>query len=761
MSPRTPLTPATVILNTAALWAATAIAAAAWWPIYQNLPFVVLAVVATLVGSAIAITGALLRWSSAIVAPVTVLAFAVLGVPLAVPDEAIGGVLPSLPGLLDLFSSVALGWKQLLTITLPVGSYQGLLVPAFVILLLSAVVSLTVALRARHGDLAVIAPVLVFVVGLAFGPRTAQWPLLLSVGLLTISLLWLLWRRWYHRRRAIREVQGAAQPVLGLRTVLSAVVIMAIAGGAAVAVTGLVPPTGPREVLRSAVEQPFDPRDYPSPLSGFRQYLRDDSAGAVMFTVRGLPEGTRIRIATLDSYDGLVYAVGSARLTSESGSFTRVPYVFDQSAVAGDQIAVDVEIGAYRGVWLPTVGKFESVSFAGDRASTLRESFFYNDTASTAAVIGGVETGDSYRLEAVLPSQPTASQLAGATAGSATVPALGTVPAELATVLESYVGGADSQGARLLAMIEGLRSEGYISHGLGDDEPSSRSGHAADRITQLLSDQRMIGDAEQYAVTAALMARELGFAARVVFGFQPDESGEVTGDMVTAWIEVSTAQYGWVTLDPVPPVRDIPEEQPEDPSEVSRPQSVITPPDEERDLTDNQTPVETSPNDQPVVEGWLLVLLAVARVLGWTLLGIALVLAPFIVIIAAKLRRRQLRRRAASPLQQISGGWREFEDAALDHGYALPRHGTRSELAAAVGGQRPLAVAAVTDRAVFAPVEPSADDAAELWRSIDELTADLGAGRSRWERLRARVSVRSLGGRRALRRSRGRSGGRS
>ena len=764
MSPRMPLTPATVILNTAALWAATAVAAAAWWPIYQDLRFIVLAVVATLVGSAIAITGALLRWPSAIVAPVTVLAFAVLGVPLAVPDEAIGGLLPSLPGLLDLFSGVALGWKQLLTITLPVGSYQGLLVPALVLLLLSSVVSLTVALRARQGDLAVIAPVVVFVVGLAFGPRTAHWPLLLALGLLAVSLLWLLWRRWYRRRGAIRALQGAgpgAQPVLGLRTVVSAVVIMAIAGAAAVAITAVVPPAGPREVLRSAVEQPFDPRDYPSPLSGFRQYLRDTAASEVMFTVSGLPEGARIRIATLDSYDGVVYAVGSARVTSESGAFTRVPYVYDQSAVAGEQVAVDVEIGAYSGVWLPTVGKFESVAFSGDRASTLRESFFYNDTASTAAVIGGVESGDAYRLEAVLPAQPTERQLAAATAGSATVPALGRVPAELATALEGYVSAADSQGARLLAMIDGLRSEGYISHGLGEEEPPSRSGHAADRITQLLSDQRMIGDAEQYAVTAALMARELGFPARVVVGFLPDDSGEVTGDMVTAWIEVSTAQYGWVALDPVPPVRDIPEEQPEDPSEVSRPQSVISPPDEERDLTDNQTPVETSQDDQPVVEGWLLVLLAVARVLGWTLLGVGLILAPFIVIIAAKLRRRQLRRRAASPLQQISGGWREFEDAALDHGYALPRHATRSELAAAVGGERPLAVAAVTDRAVFAPVEPSADDAAEVWRSIDELTADLGAGRTRWERLRARASVRSLGGRRVLRRPRGRSGGRS
>ena len=749
MNGRTPLRPAAVILNTAALWSAIAVAAAAWWPIYQDVRFIVVVAVATLVGSTIAILGAVFRWPSAIVAPTTVVAFALLGVPLAVPGKALSGVLPSLAGEVELFSAVALGWKQLLTITLPVGSYQSLLVPVLVLVLLSAVIALSIALRARRGDLAVIAPVVLFIVGLAFGARQAHWPVELALGLLVVSLLWLLWRRWYRRRQAVRAVDGSSA-ALGLRTILSAVLVMAIAGAAAVGAAIALPPTQPREVLRSSIDQPFDPRDYPSPLAGFRQYLREATADEVMFTVSGLPQGARIRIATLDSYDGVVYAVGSDTVTSESGSFTRVPYVYDQSAVDGEQVSLDVQVGAYSGVWLPTVGKFESVEFEGDRAAALREAFYYNDTASTAAVIGGIEEGDGYHLDAVLPVQPGEQQLVSATAGSASVPQVGLVPTELATALERYTNGVDGQGARLLAAIDGLRSEGYISHGVGEDEPPSRSGHSADRITQLLTDQRMIGDAEQYAVTAAIMARQLGFPARVVFGFLPDDTGVVTGAMVTAWIEVNTAQYGWVTLDPTPPVREIPEEEPEEPSEVSRPQSVIQPPDEERDLTDNQTPVETTQDEQPAIEGWIVVLLAVVRALGWTLLALGIVAAPFIVIIAAKLRRRQLRRKARSPLAQISGGWHEFEDAVVDHGYALPRHATRSELALTVGGSRPLAVAEVADRAVFAPVEPDAAEAARLWASIDELTASLDEGKTRWQRLRARVSVRSLGGRRRV-----------
>jgi hypothetical protein len=757
MTPGTRPRLAAVLLNTAALWLATAVAAVAWWPIYQNLQFVVLVAVATLVGSGIAVAGAVWRWPSAVVLPVTIVAFAIIGVPLAVPSAALNGVLPTVDGVIELFAAVALGWKQLLTITLPVGSYQSLLVPVLVLVLLSSVIGLSAALRARRGDLAAVAPVALFVVGLAFGAREAYRPVTLALTLLGVIMLWLLWRRWYRRRQALRELDGSGsrQRVVRARTMVSALLIMAVAGLAAAAATAALPPTQQREVLRSAVEQPFDPRDYPSPLAGMRQYLKGDHATATMFTVTGLPAGARIRLAALDSYDGVVYAVGSGTVTSESGSFTRVPYVYDQSALDGAQVSIDVAVGDYSGVWLPTVGKLENVEFTGDRAAELRDAFFYNDTAGTAAVIGGVGAGDAYHLDAILPTQPSEAQLASATAGSARVPRLPVVPSELSTVLETYTSGADSPGQRLLAAIDGLRSQGYISHGVGQNEPPSRSGHSADRITQLLTDQRMIGDAEQYAVTAALMARELGFPARVVFGFLPDASGVVTGAMVTAWIEVDTAQYGWVTLDPNPQVRPIPDEQPEEPSEVSRPQSVVQPPDEERDLNDNQTPVESSPDDQQATEGWVLVLLAVARVLGWSLLALGLIASPFVVVIAAKLRRRQLRRRGGTPLQRISGGWREFEDAVVDHGYALPRHATRSELALTVGGAQPLQVAETVDRAIFAPVEPEAAEAESMWGSIDELTAALDEGKTRWQRLRARVSLRSLGGRRRVLRRRG------
>ena len=216
-------------------------------------------------------------------------------------------------------------------------------------------------------------------------------------------------------------------------------------------------------------------------------------------------------------------------------------------------------------------------------------------------------------------------------------------------------------------MIDGLKKNGYVSHGVSESEPPSRSGHAADRITQLLTDQRMIGDQEQYAVTAALMARELGFPARVVFGFEPQRSAEsspgpvaVHGSDISAWIEVGTAQFGWVAMDPTPPIREIPPETPQAPAQVARPQSPVQPPHQRRKTRTPSRPLPSAPQeDTPGPDPLLQALLVALQAAGWLALGSAVVLAPFLTIIAAKARRRALRRKASTPIERISGGWRE------------------------------------------------------------------------------------------------------
>ncbi|TFD30892.1 DUF3488 and transglutaminase-like domain-containing protein [Cryobacterium cryoconiti] len=770
-----------IVGNTIGLFLATLTASASFWPVYQSREFVVLVGVTFVLGSIIAILGALFRWAAWLVGLATVGVYLLAGVPLAVPGQAVRGVLPSLSGLLDLVVATALGWKQLVTIVLPVGSYQALLVPAFILVLLSTVVGLSVALRTRVGEFGTLAPAALFVAGIILGPTVEHAPIGTGLGLFVVLLFWLLWFRWMRRRSVLRvslqqsrrtTASSSDRHVAAARGLVSAAVIVAIAVAAGTGAALLLPADVPRDVLRARVQQPFDPRDYPSPLSEFRGYLQDGQADAVMLEVAGLPSGGRLRLATLDSYDGIVYSVGSDQVSSASGSFTRLPDRLDQSAVDGDETRLTVTIADYTGVWVPGTGQLERITFTGPTRTSRSDSFFYNDNSGTAAVLTGLVRGDSYQTSAVVPRAP--GTLADLRPGTAVLPEPPVLPDELEQALARYVRAGDAPGVQLQAILDGLATDGYISHGILPDEPVSRSGHGADRISELFTDQPMLGDAEQYAVAAALMARRIGFPARVVVGFVPQPAAEsaesagsagsapgaatvsVVGSDVSAWVEVQSTD-GWATIDPNPPVREIPARAPDDPTVVSRPQTVVPPalpdPPEIRDLA----PPESTTDDPPAPPNPLLAfLLAAAAVAGWTLLGLGIVLSPFLLIIAAKARRRRRRRNRAAPLDRIRGGWREFSDAALDYGIDVPVGATRTELAMLVSGARPRMVATAVDRAVFSPERPGNADAEEVWNAVTELRRSLGAGKKRSVRLRALVSLRSLGryaGRASVRRT--------
>lgn len=764
----TPPSIARIVVNTTLLWVATSLASVALWPIYRDSQLIVLISVALAVGTLITIVGARLRWTGVVVAGASCVAFLAIGVPLAVPSKAILWFLPSLGGLADLVAGVALGWKQLVTITLPVGTYQALLVPALVMVFTTTVVAGSVALRAARSEIAVIGPVALYVAATALGPQQSSQSVLIPLSLMAVTLFWVAWIRWNRRHAAlpgtssppasspVRSMQPAstgASAALDFRaagrsTALGAVLIVALACGAAVVAEAALPPGTDRAVVRTAFAQPFEPRDYVSPLSVFRRYFQPATANSVLFTVGGLPAGARIRIATMDTYDGVVYSVGGSEGSpdrSSSGSFTRVPSSYDQTGVAGTPVALTVTIGSYSDVWVPTVGQLENITFTGNRAVTLRQDFFYNNVSGSAAVPVGLSAGDGYNVTAVIPTQPSLAQLSTLTPGAAVVPKPAVLPDDLAGKLDEYVGSTQGAGPRLVAMLAGLNSDGYISHGVSPTDAPSRSGHSVDRIGELLSAPQMIGDAEQYAVAAALMARELGFPSRVVFGFAPT-TAQVHGADASAWIEVDTAQFGWVTIDPTPPPRPIPAVAPQETQQVARPQSIVPPPAVESDTAD-RPPAHESEQQRPLnLDPVLQVVLAVVRVVGWIAVAVAIVLSPFLVVIAAKLRRRRLRRRASIVMDRISGGWQEFEDSVRDHRFSPTPAATRSEVAALVGHGQATVLAAVTDRAIFAPGEPEPAEADSVWRAVDELTAALDAPLTRLQRVRAMVSLRSLGG---------------
>lgn len=748
-------------VDTAIALAAVGLAAWSFWPVYQSSAFIVLLATTLVLGAAVAVLGAVFRWPSIVVAGAVVLVYLGAGVQLAVPTEATaGGTLPTGAGFVDLVQATWLSWKQLVTISVPVGSYQALLVPAFILILLAAVVTASIALRARVPETAALAPALLLLAGIVLGPGTSAVPLWLVLGLLALLLVWLIRFRLRRRSAALRalgEQSGLAVETprerrsTALLTGVGALVMLVGASAVGIAAAVAVPPASDRQVVRTAVEQPFDPRAYPSPLSGFRAYLESPRADEPMLTVSGLPPDGRLRVATLDTYDGVTYSVGSDGVTSASGSFTRVPYRLDQSHVHGTDHAVTVTVRDYRGPWVPGTGQLQQISFAGGDASTLAGAFFYNDVTGTGAVTTALRSGDSYTADSVVKPTLTASELEKVAPGSDAVPKPTVIPDELASVLQKYTAGVTGSGAKLAAALRGLAQDGYISHGVGADEPASRSGHGADRITELLTDVPMLGDQEQYAVTAALMARQLGFPARVVFGFVAPAGAAssatvtLTGADVSAWIEVQTTG-GWVTVDPTPPVRPIPPKQPEQPTEISRPQTNVQPPVDENPQQNDEPPqAQVDTTDQqppnPLVETLLAILVAV----GWTLLILAVLAAPFLAVLAAKWRRRALRRSASTASERIVGGWREFADAAVDHGYDRPPAATRVEFAQTIGGNRAAALAKVADRAVYSPTAPTPEEADSVWKTVDDLRGQLDRRDTRWKRVLAAVSLRSLG----------------
>lgn len=764
------------ITTVALLWALSTVAATPLWPIYESSRLIVLVAVSLCAGSVIAIVGTYLRWSSFGVLGATIVAYFALGVGVAVPSATIFGFIPSLEGERTLLNATATAWKQLLTIQLPVGSYEALLVPAFLLLLCSTVIAVSIGLRARRGELGVIAPIVIFVVATLFGPlepltmkgsdglSASLQSVLSSLALLAVTLSWLFWSRWYRRRQSIRRGFGLMQDggvpsasayslrrsSAGFRTIASAILIMALAGAGAFAATNLLSPAAPRTVLRSAIVQPFDPRDYTSPLSSFRAYESTKQAEQTMLSVEGLPAAGRIRIATLDTYNGIVFTVGSPQVSSESGSFTRVPGIFAQSQTVGSPVSLSIQVDAYNGIWLPTIGKFESVLFISPPDGGLRDSFFYNDTSGSAVVLRQLARGDSYRLNAVEPKQPSFQELAGLRPGTAIVPPITTLPDQLSAVLGRWVQSASDPGSQLQAMIVALKANAHLSHGVLATDPPSRSGHSVDRLNQLLQDPRMIGDQEQFAVTAAIMARQIGFASRVVMGFAPatiSQNGttNIVGSDISAWIEVNTAEYGWVTVDPTPPAKILPAEEPTEPATATRPQSPVQPPavlpgDRNDPVAADNIQSPPVPND----DGLKIIELAL-RVSGWSILAVAVALSPFLLIIITKSRRRRRRRSAPSALGKISGGWQEFEDAVRDHGYGPLVSPTRSEVAAIVGVPTARLLAGTADEAIFSAAEPAETTADSVWRLVEELRGGLSQQHTRRERLAALVSLKSLG----------------
>jgi hypothetical protein len=329
---------------------------------------------------------------------------------------------------------------------------------------------------------------------------------------------------------------------------------------------------------------------------------------------------------------------------------------------------------------------------------------------------------------------------------SVTLPFLFGVPDQVDTTAAEWTAGVSGAYASLDAMVKRMRN-GAFSDGTNLSGAPSWSGHSAGRIREFLGGGQLIGDAEQYAATLALMARGLGLPARVVLGVVPPSpdwtGGEVTGQMVSAWVEVRFAGAGWVPFDPTPPVTNVPK-PPKPPSDVDGTTEVVHPPVIPQ-LPAAQRPPLNATEDLPSASRssclWCRTVLVILAIVLPPLLLIAGICAALILV---KRRRRRRRRTQGTGRERIAAGWLELLDGMRDYRIPVPDGLTRLEtvknlyLLPTKHLDQPHKVTARglahrADQAVFGPADVITAHV-RFWRDVEDAIRALGQGRPWWHR---------------------------
>ena len=724
-----------LLVDAAAVVLLTATALAPLWPVHQDLRLVLVVVAGAALGAIVVSVVRRMRGSGWLAAAGVAAAYLLTGVGLAVPSSAVAGVLPSAEGFLQLLRAPVTGWRELLTIDTPAGSFAGVLLPALMLALVTGSTALWAATGGRR-VLALVPFMLALALACLFGTRAMPVPLAVAagVGVLGGGLLWI-------RLRGIDgPPRGARGAILArLQGVLGGVLVLGVVA-AGTAGAALVLPEPSRLALRDAVQQPFDARERVSPLAEFRRFTQDPLSATPLLRLTGVPEGERLRFAVLESYDGVVYRVGGTG--AGAGLYRAIPVDYPEDPLfardsAAPLVDVQVEVLGYTEPWVPLAGTVLSVSGADAEGSI---PILANAGTQTAVVVDGLASGGVLSLRTRFDA-PTALR-APLELELAAHPQL---PEELeqavADVLAAPRGGEPAE--RLRAAIELLRGPGYLSHG-GPDEAPSRSGHSASRLLDLLQSTPRVGDEEQYTVAAALLASELGYPVRVVVGAvsEGEAAHELTGADVTAWLEVATVD-GWVALDATPTRTELPAEEETESTAVPRPENAVPPSEELEDAADR--PDEAATEQPPTPDTGLAGLFAVLGALGLGLGVLLLLAAPLLIVLAAKALRRRRRVEAPGQRERIIGSWLQARDLLVDHGYRLAPGVTRGRLVEEFPVPALVQLAGWADHAAYAPEVPSEHRAELAWRAQRSFEESLLGRLSRWQRFRVAASPLSLG----------------
>ncbi len=795
-------TTVTYALISAAFMAAGA-AMAAWslYPVYESRAFVAVSAASIAAGAVIVVVSDRLGWNGLSVAGLTVAAYVGIGLTLAIPSFTAGDT-TLLAALGELARGPVAGWKDVVTLPLPLGEYGATLVPPLALLLVGTVVSTTFAARARRwwGFAGLVTAIMV-ATAVLIGPATrapelawAPYGVYMNqefvIGLSTFAVLlgWTTWRAIYVRRRSLLKGSSTASlsgrhPARSLGAFVGGLAMVTVALVVGSLVAGPITADIPRSVARSVIEPRVVVNSTVTPLASYRNYFSDDQFDAELFTVDVTSgEADRVRLATLPFFDGDSFTAAGPEGTS--APFQRVP-----SGIAAPENSVPVSatitLKASTGVWVPLIGRLGSVTFHGEHNGELVDSFFYQPATGTGLVTnaGALVARDSYTVSAYVPATAPALNMLGAAPGGDTISS-SLVPTSLVDWVTHQ--GVTHDGAGFAELVKRLRERGYLSHSLTESGTTaaweaalgsysfagSAAGSSYDRIDRLFTQLNereasvadtpgaslvaAIGDDEQFAAAVALIAANLGFPSRVVLGVHLTDTdvtgwsvpacveGTCRGQNMAVWAEVQSANGTWIPVDVTP-------------QHTNSPSPIVTQQRDPKfapDLDPRRAEPIAPPSSQrgsaaqtqppaPADQSFWDAIGPVARAAGISLLAVLVILGPFLAILVWKgLRRR--RRRVGQPWDSIHNGWEEYLDTAVDAGFAPMPLATRLETARAYGSLSGVRLAQLTDSTTFSTRGAVLEDADEFWRLVASERAAWLADRGFWGRAKMRLSLRSM-----------------
>lgn len=672
----------------------------------------------------------------------------------ALRTDAIAGVLPSPDVWSGLIDGSVNGWVRLVTSVPPAGQAGNLLAIPYLAGYAGGMLTVVAALRIRRWPMCVAPPVGVLALSVLFGVHEPASLLLQGAVFGVATVAWLSLR-----------VDRAARPAVthGARTrVVGSVVLLAVAVLGALLIGPMLPfaEANQRYVLREHVQPPFDPSQYPSPLSRFREYDGRSPIKGTLFTVEGLPDGQRVRLAVMDCYDGYVWRASSPG-KKEPGSpcsggretYRRVGDTIP-GAIDGKKATLHFTMGALAkpdSVWIPTAGSPTAIRFTGAHADDLTDSFRFNRDVEAAASSQALVSGDTWEVDANFADDPSAEALKNLQVAYRVEPPEGfSANDALTEKVQAWTQKASSPYSKVRAIAHELKVTGAFNNGSGrDGAPRIASGHSLARLVPFITSIQPQGNDEQFAAAVAYLAQGIGIPARVVLTFKPP-SGQgpvkVTAKSAHAIVEVALDGAGWVAIPVIKPDNkpEIQQAKPQaEQAEIVQPPppTTVVPPASipEEPESGNTKPGRT--DDKGAVLAILGFIVGIVKVVA---IPVIVIVGPGVLVAAIKARRRKRRRTQGEPAARIAGGWNEVVDLAKDMGTPVPPKATRREISqfATVGAVGPLAEQ--IDAAVFGHHDPDDAAAEELWQQVDGVRAEMLADKSRLERLRATVSLSSL-----------------